>query len=215
MRVVQIEPGPMPDFDGVGAGVDQRLRAFRGRDVAGDDLHRVRQALDAIDGGEHQLGMTMRGVDDDEIDTGRDQMLGAGKALVADRGRGRDAQAALLVLAGTWVSDRLLNVLDGDQADATVFIVDDQQLFDAVLVQQALGFLLAHAFAHRDQVLLGHQLGHFLVRIGREADVAIGQNADELAGIARAVALHHRNAGNAVLLHQCQARRRALRPDRW
>ena len=89
--------------------------------------------------------MAVRGIDDDEIDTGLDQLLGAGEALVADRGRRRDAQAALLVLAGTWVSDRLLDVLDGDQPDATVLVVDDEQLFDAVLVQQALGFLLAHA----------------------------------------------------------------------
>ena len=90
--------------------------------------------------------MAVRGIDHDEIDTGRDQLLGAGKALVADRGRSRDTQAALLVLAGTWVSDRLLDVLDGDQPDATVFVVDDQQLLDAVLVQQALGFLPGSRF---------------------------------------------------------------------
>ena len=39
MRVVQIEPGPMPTLIGVRAGIDQRLGAFRGRDIAGDDLH--------------------------------------------------------------------------------------------------------------------------------------------------------------------------------
>ena len=37
-RVVQIEPGPMPTFTRVGAGVDQRLGRLGGRDVAGDDL---------------------------------------------------------------------------------------------------------------------------------------------------------------------------------
>ena len=152
MRVVQIDPGPMPTLMASAPASISAFAPFRGRDVAGDDLNRVRQALDAVNGGEHQLGMAVRGIDDDEIDTGRDQLLGAGKALVADRGRSRDTQAALLVLAGTRVGDRLLDVLDGDQPDATVFIVDDEQLFDAVLVQQALGFLLAHAFAHRDQI---------------------------------------------------------------
>ena len=87
--------------------------------------------------------MAVRGIDDDEIDAGVDQPLGAREALVADRGRGRDAQPALLVLAGVRIGDRLLDVLDGDQADAAVVVVDDQQLLDAVLVQQALGFFLA------------------------------------------------------------------------
>ena len=43
---------------------------------------------------------------------------------------------------------------------------------------------------------------HFLLRIGGEADVAVGQDADELARIGRSAALDHRNAGYAVLLHQ-------------
>jgi hypothetical protein len=42
--VVQIEPGPMPDLDGVGAGVDQRLGALGGGDVAGHHLHALRRA---------------------------------------------------------------------------------------------------------------------------------------------------------------------------
>ena len=39
-RVVQIEPGPDADLDRVGAGVDQRLRARVGGDVAADDVDR-------------------------------------------------------------------------------------------------------------------------------------------------------------------------------
>ena len=37
-RVVQIEPGPDADLQGVGARVDQRLGRLAGRDVAGDHL---------------------------------------------------------------------------------------------------------------------------------------------------------------------------------
>ena len=32
-RVVQIDPGPMPHFDRVRPGVDQRFRPFRGGDL--------------------------------------------------------------------------------------------------------------------------------------------------------------------------------------
>ena len=42
MRVVQIEPGPMPTLMASAPAVDQRLGAFAGRDIAGDHLHRVR-----------------------------------------------------------------------------------------------------------------------------------------------------------------------------
>ena len=50
-----------------------------------------------------RCGMAVRGIDDDEVDAGVDQQLGALEALVADRGRGGDAQPALLVLAGVRV----------------------------------------------------------------------------------------------------------------
>ena len=39
------------------------------------------------------------------------------------------------------------------EADAAVVLVDDQQLLDAVLMQQALGLVLADALAHRDELL--------------------------------------------------------------
>ena len=107
------------------------------------------------------------------------------KPGVADRGGRGDAQPPLLVLAGMRVGDRLLDVLDGDQADAAILVVDHQQLLDPVLVQQALGLLLADAFAHRDQAVLGHQLGDLLAGIGGEAHVAIGEDADQLAGLCR------------------------------
>ena len=61
------------DLDRVGAGIDQRLGAFGGGDIAGDHLHRIRHALDAGHGVEHAPRMAVRGVDHDEIDSGLDQ----------------------------------------------------------------------------------------------------------------------------------------------
>jgi hypothetical protein len=48
--------------------------------------------------------MAVRGVDHNEIDAGIDQPLRALEALVADRGRGRDAQTALAILAGVRIA---------------------------------------------------------------------------------------------------------------
>jgi hypothetical protein len=73
-----------------------------------------------------------------------------------------------------------------------------------VLVQEPLGLVLLDAFAHRDQPVLGHQLGNLLPFVGGEPHVAIGENADQFAGPSIAAAFDHRNPGNVMLLHQCQ-----------
>ena len=195
---------PDADLDGVGAGIDQRLGALGGGDIARHHLHRIRHPFDAGDGVEHAPGMAVRGVDDDEVDAGLDQSFAARITGFADRRGGGDPQPALLVLAGIGVGHRLLDVLHRDQADAAVVVIDDEEFLDAVLVQEPLGLVLADALAHRDQPLLGHQLGNFLPPVGGKAHVAVGEDADELAGAAVAAAFDHRNAGNAMLLHQRQ-----------
>ena len=202
IRVVQIEPGPMPTLMESAPESISALAPSDGRDIAGDHLHLVGLPLDAVDGVQHMARMAVRGVDHDQIDARRHQPLGAVEALVADGGGGGDAQTSLLVLAGIRIGDRLLDILHGDQADAAILRVDDQQLLDPVLMQQALGLVLTDILAHGDETLMGHQLRHLLRRIGGEAHVAVGQDADELAGLSVARAFHHRDAGDAVLLHQ-------------
>ena len=95
--------------------------------------------------------------------------------------------------------------------------IDDQQLFDAVLVQQPLGLVLVDVLLHRDQVVAGHQLVDLLRRIGGEAHVAVGQDADQPAGLLAAVPPFSTTGmpGNAVRAHQRAARRRASRRGRW
>ena len=77
-------------------------------------------------------------------------------------------------------------------------------------MQGAPRLFLTHPGWHRRQIVLCHQLGNFLFRIFRKTDIAIGQNANQLARL-----LHNRNAGDPVLLHRrlrfCQRR---IRCDR-
>ncbi len=72
-------------------------------------------------------------------------------------------------------------------------------------VEKALGLLHNHALRDGDEPVLGHQLRHPLVRIGGEAHVAIGEDADEPA-LAPAVAagLDHGDAGDLMVGHQLQ-----------
>ena len=92
-RVVQIEPGPMPDLDGVGAGVDEgECRLGRG-DVAGDDVdlevrphlgHRVEDAA----------GVPVGGVHDDDVDAGGHERLHALEGVGAGADGGGHPQPA-------------------------------------------------------------------------------------------------------------------------
>ena len=130
-------------------------------------------------------------------------MLRALIAVVADRRGGGDAQPPFGILAGVRMQRRLLYVLHRDEADAAIILVDDQQLLDAMLMQQPARLVLVDALAHGDE-LLGHQLGDRLRLVVGEAHVAIGENADQPAGLLAMAALDHRNAGNAVARHQRQ-----------
>ena len=110
---------------------------------------------------------------------------------------------------------RLLDILDGDQADAAILVIDHQQLLDAVLMQQPLGLVLADAFAHGDEIFLRHQFGNLLARIGGKAHVAVGEDADQLAGHAlgrrRSPPECRRSRGRS----SAPAHPPASRPGRW
>ena len=143
MRVVQIEPGPMPTLMASAPASISALAPSLVATLPATTCTLFDSRLMRVTASSTSARMAVRGIDHDQIDARLDQPLGAVEALVADRGRGGDAQAALLVLAGVRIGDRLLDVLHRDQADAAVLVVDHQQLLDAVLVQQALGLVLA------------------------------------------------------------------------
>ena len=199
-RVVQIEPGPMPTFTASAPAPISALVASRGGDVAGDDLDRVGDAclIRSTAAATSRLwpwavSMTIRS------HSASISASAALEALVADRRRGGDAQPPGAVLGRVGIGDRLLDVLDGDQADAAAVVVDDQQFLDPALVEQAPRLLLADAGADGDEIVAGHQLGDRLARIFGEADVAIGEDADQPA-----VLLGHRDAGDPVPRHQLE-----------
>ena len=70
MRVVQMEPGPMPTLMPSTPAFDEIARRVGGGDVAADDLQVAPLRLDARDRVEHALGVAVRGVDDDHVDAG-------------------------------------------------------------------------------------------------------------------------------------------------
>src|SRR5580704_9833899 len=139
--------------------------------------------------------MTVRGVDDQDVETGGEQRFGTLDALAAGTRRRSHAETAMLVLAGRRIALRLLYVLDGYQTDTSIEFVDDEQLFDAMLVQQAFCIFARDILAHCDKPVPGHQLGDRLARVVGESHVAVGQNAGETTG----PALAERDDGGLVV----------------
>ncbi len=147
MRVVQIEPGPMPTLI---ASAPASISALAPSRVA--TLPAMTETLLVARWMRRtcckdRLRMAVRGVDDEAVDAGRHQHLGALEPLVADGGRGGDAQAPVGVLGGVRMRGRLLDVLDRDEADAAPRFVDDDQLLDAVEMQEPARLLVAHPLA--------------------------------------------------------------------
>ena len=145
--------------------------------------------------------MAMRGVDDEAVDAGRHQQLGALEPLVADGGGCGDAQAPVDVLRRIGMGGRLLDVFHRDQPDAALRIVDNHQFLDAVQMQKPAGLFVIHPLADRHH-LAGHEVGHRLARIVGEAHVAIGENAEELRRLSVRPALDHGNAGDRSATHE-------------
>ena len=110
-----------------------------------------------------------------------------------------DAQAAFIVFGCAGIFEFLLDVFYGDQALQVVLVVDDEQLFDAVLVQNFFGLLERRSDRDGDQIFLGHHLADGNIETGFEAEIAIGEDADQFA-----VFLGDGDAGNFVLLHDIE-----------
>ncbi len=96
------------------------------------------------------------------------------------------------------VFELLLDVLDGDEAFEFIGIVDDEELFDAVVVQDLFGVLEGGADGDGDEVFLGHDIADGNIGAADEAEIAVGENADELA------AFGDGDAGDLVAAHNVE-----------
>src|ERR1700712_4508382 len=185
------------DLYPVSAGFDQCASSSAGGDVAADDLDVREVLLDPANAVDHAFGVTVCGVDDDHVNAGSDQGTDALAGVLAGTDRGADTQTTLVVLAGQRIGLGFLDVLDGHHALEREVVVDDQDFFQTVLVQQVAHFVLVGAFTDGDQTLFGRH--HFTdrdIQTVFEAHIARGHDADEFT------VMQDRNAGDIVLTGQ-------------
>jgi hypothetical protein len=195
-------------LDAVHAQRDQFAGAFVGGHVAGDQLHFGQLALDGFHGRHHALAVAVRGIDGQHVHLARHQFLRALQKIAGGADRRAHAQTPLLVLGGIGIFQLLLNVLDGDQALQDVVIVHHQQAFPRGAGAGSLRFLERGAHRHGDQIVLGHHFGDRQVEARLEAQIAVGEDAHQLA------VLGHRHARDAVaLISSCASEIFLIRPD--
>ncbi len=100
----------------------------------------------------------MRAVETKNIDVTFNQRRAALDDIAGDTYAGRDPQPSELVLAGVRVIVRLFDVLDRDQTLEIALLVDHEELFDAVLVEQYLGLVEGRPDRRGHQVFFGHEI---------------------------------------------------------
>ncbi len=193
-----MDPGPISHLDGVGARIDQRLGSILRGDVSGNDLNVVAEFLDPLNRLDDAPGMSVGGIDDDHIHVLVQQSFRPEHPVLANAGRGGDAKPAPFILACVGITLRLLDILNGDETNASILLIHHQEFLDPVFVQKPLGLLAVHAVANGDQRLFrrvaGHQLADRLAEIVGETHVTVGEDPQQPA----TVLLHHRNAGEMV-----------------
>ena len=77
MRVVQMEPGPMPTLTAIDAGVTRSHGAVEGGDVAGDQFDLGQFGFYFFHGFEDEGGVAVGAVDGEDVDFGFRHFLGA------------------------------------------------------------------------------------------------------------------------------------------
>ncbi len=145
--------------------------------------------------------MAVGGVDRQQVHPGVDQRFSPGFEVRAHADRRARPQPPLGVDRRVREVHLLLDVLDGDQPLQLAVLVDQRQFFDAVLLEDGLCLLESRSDRRGDQPLAGHELADRLAEIPRleEADVAVGEDPDQLAA---AALFGDRNARDVEFAHQ-------------
>ena len=194
MRVVQIEPGPMPIFTAsapaaISASTPSGVATLPATICTVFDI-RLMRSIAASTPPEWPCAVSTTTTSTSAAISASTRRKPSSPTPVAAATRSRPR-----VLHRIRVRLRLVHVLDGDQADAAPGLVGHHQLLDPVAVQQVPRLVRGDVGGRGDQVVPRHQLIDPRTRVVGEAHVAVGDDADQPAR----AALDHRDAADAVL----------------
>ena len=173
-----------PDLDGVGSRRREIPDAVARRDVAGDDLDIGPGALQLGHRLDRRVGVTVGDVEDERVDLGGDQRLGAVEVVAADPDRGRHAKAALAVARRARIAVGEREIAQRDEAGDPVVVVHERQLLDPVRGQEAPRLLELDPGRGGDEPLARrHQLVDALAVLAREHVAGREQAEQPLLGV--------------------------------
>ncbi|MBS1271640.1 MAG: hypothetical protein MAGBODY4_00772 [Candidatus Marinimicrobia bacterium] len=141
----------------------------------------------------------MGGINNDDIHRIGNQQIGPLHRIVGYANCRTDAQSAMLILGGIRKLGTFLYIFDGNQAFERVIIVDHEQLFNFMLLQD--GFRLVERSTHRDgnEVFLGHHVFDGLILIGFKPEIAVRQDTFQLVLI-----INDGDTRDFILRHELQ-----------
>jgi len=183
-----------PHLDGIGTRLDQRFGSFGSGNIAGNDLKPGEIGLGRGNRFDYPLGVAVGGIDHYYIHTGFYQSLNTFFHVRSRTHSRAHTQTTKGVLAGIGVFSYLFNILDGDEPFEKTVLINHQQFLHPGMFQMLLGLFQGGTHRNRHQVFLRHPLGNKGIQIRFKAEVAVGENTDQLA-----VGLGDRHTGDAIL----------------
>ena len=178
MRVVQIEPGPMPTFTASApASISARVAsavATLPATIWTRFESRFRRSTASATPLEWPWAVSITTTSTPASTSATERS----KPASPDRRGGGDQQPPVVVLGGVRVQHRLLDVLEGQQPGQPPAVVDDEQLLDLPLLQHPLGLAEIGRLAQHREVLARHHRRDRRAVVAGEAHVAVGDDAD-------------------------------------
>jgi hypothetical protein len=97
--------------------------------------------MDAVEGSQYTFGMTMCSVNYHSVHPGVCQKAKPGFKIHSNSDSRPDQQASPIIVRRVWVIALLLDIFDSQQSFQMTYIINKQELFDAVLLENGFGIL--------------------------------------------------------------------------
>jgi len=128
--------------------------------------------------------MTVRGIDNKHIHTGRGQGIHSVIRVESGTDGRTNTQRSAAVFTRHWEVFCFLKVLGGNHASQLEIVANDENLLDAVPMQQRHHFFIISAFGNSHKtVLWRHDRRYWRVQLGLEAKIAVRNDSHRLLAI--------------------------------
>lgn len=176
-------PNAHTDTKAVGASLDKMEGLDGSNDVATDDINMRVGLLKVLDDLKLVRGISLGGVDDDNVDASLNEGLRTVAVLWPSSDGGADEELlGLFVLGGAGEVTVLLQIGPGDEGNELVVLVDDGELALLGFLEELVGLLEADTLlGNRELVAGGHELADLDRKVVDEGGVTVGDDTDELS----------------------------------